>query len=130
MTDEISTEDLLNMRVVPEQRADLAAVQVALAVPTEDGARRLWADLAAHLTDDDATTAVELMRQHGYLTVPVLPAEPTDAMVEAAAKERQGQTLAAAHGAIWVSLSAREQDAYRADVRAILRAALAAGDPS
>jgi hypothetical protein len=61
--------------------------------------------------------------------VPVLPAEPTDAMVEAAAKERQGQTLAAAHGAIWVSLSAREQDAYRADVRAILRAALAAGDP-
>jgi hypothetical protein len=61
--------------------------------------------------------------------VPVLPAEPTDAMVEAGAKERQGQTLAAAHGAVWGSLSYREQDAYRADARAILRAALAAGDP-
>lgn len=34
MSDEISTEELLTMRVVPEQRADLAVVQAAFdAVP-------------------------------------------------------------------------------------------------
>lgn len=32
MSDEITTEELLNMRVVPEQQADLAAVQVALGI--------------------------------------------------------------------------------------------------
>jgi hypothetical protein len=149
MSNEITTEELLSMRVVPEQQADLAAVQAALnpasAVPTDNGARtsdraqfaaNALRGLSHELDDEESAQLAEQRAQQweaeaGALraAVPVLPAEPTDAMVEAGAKERQGQTLAAAHGAVWGSLSYREQDAYRADARAILRAALAAGDP-
>lgn len=77
MSDEISTEELLNMRVVPEQRADLAVVQAALATDTEpstDAVLAMRNVVIAHLPIDSLEAAHALADD--LARGPVRPARP------------------------------------------------------